>query len=459
MMNLSLLSEKNPLLALKMQSTHATSTSKYAWKYCLDGVDVLFAYGVGDGSLYTQIALWLRENKERKFIWIAEDEGDAWSFCGLEDPQVTHCTLGEIEVLKQAVWKSVLLKAGWAVPSHLEAPKQLIETLRSGIALLLFKARDFGKQELSNVLDNLGDKCVVPFGQMKKMPAIICGSGASLDPKALKYFESRAYLFAGGSALGKLTADGIQPHFGGGVDSNPGELETGKDIPFFYTDRFCAKTLKNVSGSKLWIRATDELPIEEWMSDQLNLECPKIDLGWSVGCAITAIAAKMGCDPIIFHGMDLADEKDQIEVVDKWGKKTKSRQDLIMSASFLSELILQYPDRTWIDATPQGLTIQGAKKQSLKSIQLPEIVLKPIQFEKRIADATHVKTRVEKSIQECQKLCLENSKASLYELECELFYQYHLKPLWQLWRPVLFREGDEKLQAMLFYKRVLKAYE
>ena len=459
MTNLSLLSEKNPLLALRMQATERAQAAKYDWQYDLDGIDVLFAYGVGDGSLYGEVKSWLAKNKDRKLIWIAQDEVDAWGYQGLEDRQVTPCTVCEMEVLKQAVWQTVLLKSGWAIPEDLDAPKELIESLRVGISLLLFKARDFGKKELGNVLANLGNKCIAPLGQLKGKPAIICGSGPSLDPAALKAFKQKAYLFAGGSALGKLRQSGVKVHFGGGVDSDPGQLDTGDNIPFFYTDRFCAKRLQEVTGPKLWIRATDELPIEEWICDQLGLESPKIDLGWSVGCAMTAIAMHMGCNPIIFCGLDLADDRDAIEVEDKWGKKVRSRQDLIMSAEWLSELVAQNVDRTWIDASPQGLAIRGAKQQTLESIQLDECDFVPIQFDQRSFDAKDVKKQIKDSIETCQKLCLENSKASLYELECERFYQYHLKPLWQLWKPVLFKEGEEGLQAMLFYKRILAAYE
>ncbi|MCP5509173.1 MAG: DUF115 domain-containing protein [Chlamydiales bacterium] len=459
MKSLSLLCDKNPLLALKMQRVEPVSQELSEWDYILDDSDVLFAYGALDGSLYSKIRPWLHAKQDRHLIWIAVDPVDAWGFSGLEDEKVTHCTIEESEVLKTAVWKTVLLKSSWAVPKHLQAPKALVDELRGGIKLLLYKARHFGKKELENVLENLGDVQVPEFHQLNQIPAVICGSGPSLDAEFLKNFEQKAFLFAGGSALGKLLAQGINPYFGAGVDVDPGQIVVNGAQAFFYTDRFSFRLAQSVQGAKFYMRSTDELPIEEWMLDQLGMDFPKLDLGWSVGCATAALAVVMGCDPIVFYGMDLADPKDKIEVTDKWGNPARSREDLIMSARWLSELIRKNPDRTWIDATPCGLEIQGARKQTLSELDFEERRLEMPAYKNISINAEPLKQKVKASLAACQKLCVEKSPAAVYELECEVFYLHHLKPLWQLFRPLLFKGGDEKMQAMLFFERVLKAYE
>lgn len=445
----------NPILALKAAGVKRGDVAESRWSG--GSAEVVIAYGVGDGSL--QVAC-------DRLIWIAKDVADA---CNALD-RVT-CTMDEIDILKTALWKCVGKKRSWMVLEGLDctAVKAQVEELITGIELTLAKAAYFGVQELENVLLNHGQgfDASALYGKYKGVPAVICGAGPSLSTSMdwLKEVDGRALIFAGGSALGALIDAGVRPSFGLGCDPDPEHEQIQKGLglgtPFFYTADFSAKLLSQVKGDKFWVRHTGALEMERWLWDKGDA----LDIGWNAGTMATAIACEMGCNPIVFVGMDLAygsltkaagivdrSSVESMDAIDKHGAPVKTRRDLVMSQKWIQELIQKNRDRTWIDATPQGLAIKGAIAQIPPFDQVFEMELEKIKITKGNTLA------IKESIASCADLIkkIEQDPLAQVLIETECFYR-HLKALWDIFKNTL--EDQSRLQEYVFYKRVMDGFK
>lgn len=445
---------KNPLLALKVAGMAPSCVRGSSWSG--EPARVVIAYGVGDGSLDVDCS---------HLIWIASDVADA---CGAVD-RVT-CTMDEINVLKTALWKCVGKKRSWMIMDGLDCRdvKAQVEELITGIELSLSKTAYFGVKELQNVLLNLGQgfDASALYGKYKGVPAVVCGAGPSLcgSMEMLKKLEGSTMIFAGGSALGALLDGGVRPSFGLGCDPDPVDEQIQKGLrantPFFYTADFSAKLLKQVTGDKFWVRHSGALAMEQWLWDKVDA----LDIGWNAGTMSAAVACALGCDPIVFVGMDLAygsetkaagivdrENVECIDATDKNGDRVKTRRDLVMSRNWLEELIKKHPSRTWIDATPRGLAIKGTVNRSLHFSPLPEIELAKVAINEVDICA------VEKSIASCADLVktIEKDPRAQVLIETECFYR-HLRALWDIFKHTL--EDKNRLQEYVFYKRVMDGF-
>lgn len=446
---------KNPILALKTAGMKRNDVTGSRWSGEL--AQVVIAYGVGDGSLDVDCG---------HLIWIASDVTDA---CGALN-RVT-CTMDEIDVLKTALWKCVGKKRSWMILDGLDCSdvKAQVEELITGIELTLGKTSYFGIKELENVLLNYGQgfDASALYGKYKGVPAVICGAGPSLSGsmEILKSLEGHALIFAGGSALGALLDGGVKPSFGLGCDSDPVHEQIQKGlttgIPFFYTADFNADLLKQVTGDKFWVRDTGALEMERWLWDEVDA----LDIGWNAGTMSAAVACAMGCDPIVFVGMDLAYGNkakaagvvdrlhvESIDAIDKHGAVVKTRRELVMSKKWLEELIEKKANRTWIDATPQGLQIRGTVNKPLDFDPLSEIEFAKVAIEKGDIRC------IEKSIATCADLVKKIEKDPLAQvlIETECFYR-HLKALWDIFKHTMAEQN--RLQEYVFYKRVMDGFK
>lgn len=453
------LMEKNPILALRLQGMPIVPSSL---RHKLPQLqDVLIAYGVGDGYLYEECRTWLHQDPQRQLIWIAADLQDAARCRSSSDPQVTLCTLDEPEVLKKALYPCVGKKISTSVLDSYdgEPAQNMVENMLGGIELLLAKSADFGVKSLKNTLRNLGIGSAANglFDTCKNVPAVVCGAGPSLQThvNSLRDWQNKTLIFAGGSALKPLLAMGIRPHFGMGVDPDPDVEKVcvdGCDVPFFYTSSFSADVLEAFSGPKYWVQHTGAMRLEQWLFRESCLGGQVLDLGWTVGNATVAVAVALGCNPIILVGMDAVCKEGEIDVVDKEGRLAKSRKDLMASNRWLKEFIAMHPEVEFIDQCA-GLDFGGQHKAvefgplTIQLPQLPQMQLKKTQA-------------IEQSFERCHKLCQgAPAPRSWIELTCELVYIELLRPLWEIWKPVLSKTGSLEMQEWLFYQRVLKAYE
>ncbi len=165
--------------------------------------------------------------------------------------------------------------------------------------------------------------------------------------KAAPYLKNNALLFAGGTALSSLGKYGLTPHFGGLIDPHP---PTGRffqhksfEIPLFFQSRVSPDLLKQMRGPLLWIPGSQ--------NDLLTEET--FDGGWNVSTFLTAIAQKLGCNPIILVGVDLAQRGEKSYAGDFerpeggeliWVQDDLyTRRDWLFAADWLADLAAAHP--------------------------------------------------------------------------------------------------------------------
>jgi len=467
-------------------------------------MSALCVYGVKE-ALYTSLEEWLKDNF---LIFIEEASFSEFEHPLFHDPQVKIYLLNpynEEETFKQIGWDFAFVPFSYEPSGERgEYIFARIAFFQSGVELLTGDYRDFGETILENVRKNMkllpsASRGLALSNAFVEIPAIICGAGPSLvkNMAQLGGLLDRALIFAGGSALKVLSDCQIRPHFGAGVDPTSYRErfleQSAFEIPFFYQDRISKDLLSLVEGPLLWMPDTGAYSLERWVGEKLLSEKP-FDSGWTVGNFCTAISLRLGCNPIIFVGMDLSPSDTRLYAPGVEGSSLSDRKDWIMSGHWTEELVLQYPDRQFINATEGGRGFKGIEESSLESVTqkylkksfdlLSKIHVELQRIEKikltesAVADVWGL---VEESLARCREKVsqlltlmeeayphspLEQARFILFEYECEeeLIYTHYLQPLWNIWQPLFKRRRPElfkepvsiKLNQLLFYQRSME---
>lgn len=405
-----------------------------------------------------------------------------------------------IELLQAAQkigWKSVFRtlavidRAGR--PDWFASFEAEVKTCREAAHLLLSDWADQGKSVLQHTFlhwQSLPE--VRPGLQLKNrflgIPAVICGAGPSLQKNSSFLDRNKALLFAGGAALNQLP---IEPHFAASIDRQAPfdqfKQHSFWQVPFFYQSRMNPQNFSLLHGEKLYI-PDGCYPAEAWLSGH-----ELFDGGWTVGTFLTALAAWLGCDPIILVGMDLCYENGRkyssfdspasldglISTVDRFGHATFTQRDWAMAASWLAEFASRERPRTFVNATEGGLHL--AEPIQEKTLQ---DVMQTLTLQGDLEGRVHAEIAAlsplpvplkrleewEQSCKRCVALCQKGiceGRAPCWE--GEIVYQMFLFPLWQLWGPLLERELEvdaqplslqEKmhLNQLLFFQKVLNEH-
>lgn len=327
---------------------HATSGAKEEaeiWFNHLDlsTINVLYIYGIGLGYYYQAAKKWLHEHPQRACVFLEKDLAVLYRLFETEqghdllnDPQVQVIYFSNFiddkAVFNELTW--IYLNEPFSLsflplydeqdPTTCSELQQFLSEKIAHKRMLADEYLHYGIPFFKNFYANLLE---LPhaylgsglFNQFRDIPAIICGAGPSLTKQIeqLKHLQDRALIFAGGSALNALTAHGLIPHFGAGVDPNP---EQGKRIeqtkaypvPFFYRNRFYHPALTALKGPRLYLTGAGGYEIADWFDEQLGLSSPPLDEGHNIVNFCLEIAHKLGCNPIIFVGLDLAFTNQQI---------------------------------------------------------------------------------------------------------------------------------------------------
>lgn len=321
--------------------------------------------------------------------------------------------------------------------------------------LLLADYADFGAKILSNAFANVRylNKSLsgsALFGKFKNIPAIICGAGPSLQNRLdfLKASYDKALIFAGGSALPALCDSDIDFHFGASFDPAPHYKSFSKTFPFFYQSRICKEVLSHVRGPLLYVEDNGNYPIEQVLYGAKTT----FDSGWTVANFMCHLAFQLGCDPIIFVGVDLS------------YPNGASPKDWLLSAKWMERFAYMHPVN-YINLS-EGLDFQGIPKQNIypnnlkntKTYPLKEMVgsalsrIEPIAFTPPVIDFTSAYAK-------CSKLLSLRGAAFVlaeFELDDDLVVKFYLNPLWDVWKSVI--KSEDPLQKILFFMRVLKPY-
>lgn len=392
----------------------------------LDKVRTIYVYGLGLGYIYNALKPWLEKSSSNQLIFMEDDLEVIKAFLYtkqatdiLQSDQTFFFRLIDDDSSRLQMLCSKVLDANprfLTLPSYgIYKEKQAIHLCFTTLSIsaytalmlgeILSGAQGFFNNYYSNILQYLPHSYLGNnlFDKFKGTPAIICGAGPSIE-KHLDLLHSlgdKALIFAGGSSLNILSNRGINPHFGAGIDPNPEQmhrLQTNQafSIPFFYRPRLCHEALEFVDGPLLYLSGVgDNYYLTGWMDGNLGLPTEKIDEGYNVVNLCTSLARHLGCNPIIFVGMDLAftetktyasgvsthplrvdqqspyqfeANQESVIVKDIYGTSTRTKWIWIDEAGWLSSYAAKYPETSFINATEGGLGFQGIPNRSLQEV-------------------------------------------------------------------------------------------
>ncbi|MBA3815976.1 MAG: DUF115 domain-containing protein [Parachlamydiaceae bacterium] len=300
-------------------------------------IPLLMVYGVGLGYYYDVAKKWLKEDSKRYLIFLEDDLSIIHKLFEtqrgteiLQDRQVQLLHFSNLKdeegTLEVLYWNFALTRiAVSALRCYAEKKGHFLEQLRHKIAhdaaiknALVDEYMRYGGAFFINFYQNmlylpqsyLGNRF---FGKFFKVPAIICGAGPSLSKNValLGSLLDKAVVFAGGSALNVLNAARFQPHFGAGIDPNSMQLarlssSQGYEVPFFYRNRLFHEAFHMIHGPRLYVTGSGGYDVAEYFEEKFDIKADFLDEGHNVVNFCVQVAQEMGCDPIIFVGMDLA---------------------------------------------------------------------------------------------------------------------------------------------------------
>lgn len=442
-------------------------------KLDLESIKVLFIYGVGLGYDFLALEEWLKEDKKRSLVFLEDDlavihrlfETDV----GAKILNHTQVQLSFIKNLEQA--DLIFNELFWhyhglpfeMLPSiaYQKMRPRTFNDLKHKLSYdletkedLLQEYLEFGTAFFRNFyLNSLKlDKALlgnVFFDEFKDVPAIICGAGPSLQKNMglLKDLKERALIFAGSSSLNALAYAGIEPHFGVGIDPNSKQADRFSEMskmkmPFFFRQRLHPEALDKLQGEKLYITGTGGYDIAGWFEKKLEIgEWEAIEEGRNVVTFSLELAHLLGCNPIIFVGMDLGytdlnlyppgviTESNTVETnsidPDALGEDILLKKDIhgeplytlwkwISESKWISDFSEENPEKTLINATEGGLGFEGVANLELTEViskyltekfSLPALIKEQIK-KARMPQVTHEKILffmdlLRKSLQTC----------------------------------------------------------
>ncbi len=305
--------------------------------------------------------------------------------------------------------------------------------------------------------------------------------------------------FAGGSALNVLNAAGINPHFGLGVHPNPEQnhrLLTNHafHLPYFYRSRLSHNALKMIQGPKLYIPGTNSL-LANWFEEQLGMQTYKINEGHNAVNFCTEIACRLGCNPIIYVGMDLAfNVSEQIQTYAKgidthplWMDSSRPYQvdpnqkavisqdifhqpihtkwDWIHEANWLGLFAKRHPQLTIINATEGGLGFPP-----VPNLPLAQVIDKYLTHADDIANFIHAEiqesanaatqleiTRCLQKMQQSLSRCISICEEIITKKSKQLLSNFNSEKLKFYDPATILLESD--LQEEIAYRHFLEVFE
>lgn len=487
--------------------------------HSLPDCDVLCVYEVKE-KLCIDLEQWLSEKDNRTILLFHENEKGQAFFSQDTDRFRRYDLCGEDreEIFKQIAWEFLFLDIRFCIdPSQgdfsCKRAREVFSRIAfffDGVHLLASDYRDLGAKINQNISANARKACDAKdveklAGKFRGVPAIICGAGPSLAKNGhlLHALSNRALIFAGGSSLNALCANATLPHFAASIDPDPPYHlffeQTCFEVPFFYQNRVSNDLLSLVHGQMIKVADSGNYPLEKWLNVSLGLSSTPFDGGWNVSTFLCALAAALGCGPIILVGMDLAYTNGLMyapgvegvtgdkPLILEGGLSTK--KDWMMAADWIASFARSHSAH-FINATEGGigfedmemLPLQDAADRYLRtSYDIKGLVhsqlLQVPPFSITSADVNARLKSVEESLLGCHRLIedflndLEKTyphftgyrgRAALLEveLESEIAHENILLPLWEVWKYPVSRnfagnEIEQILNKWLFFRKAI----
>lgn len=268
--------------------------------------------------------------------------------------------------------------------------KEGINYKKTELATNIKSAKHWRNNIIANLLFIFNNpKADAFFEKFKDIPAICVSAGPSLDKNIndIKNAEGKALIICVDSALEALIKNDIKPDIVVAMDGHLDkfsdfkkvkdlndiilflELGTYYKAPRRWNDKLSFFTMKrNFSG---WV-------------EKINGEYTPIKTGGTVAHSMVDLAYKMGANPIILAGQDLAyangkthaagtykeDEKvsnENLIAVDSYtGEKVLTSKTFMTMISFFNNYFAKHPDRKYIDATEGGAKIKNTEIKTMK---------------------------------------------------------------------------------------------
>lgn len=224
------------------------------------------------------------------------------------------------------------------------------------------------------------------IGKFAGVPGVLVSAGPSLrkNINLLKEIKNNAVIMAAGSAIRILEEYDITPHFMVGIDASEAEAELhrkvrSKDIYFIYTNQIATGSVESYEGPKFLMN----YPVDNFTSEFLkfsNIKSEYVLSGPSVANSCGDLLFKMGCNPIILVGQDLAltgkavndnESVDSNLVLEKdvFGQPIYTNIVFLSMRNWFESYFDKIKDRVQLyNATEGGLNIENVKNSRLDEL-------------------------------------------------------------------------------------------
>lgn len=232
-------------------------------------------------------------------------------------------------------------------------------------------------------------------GSFHNVPAIMVSAGPSLSKniELLREVQNKALILAAGSTISILQNADIKPHIMFGIDGGAVMTEIYSkvkwtDILLAYICNLHHGTLDFYVGPKIYTKTNVE-PHVDWMEQSINHLSGHIASGGSCANVALDFLKKLGCNPVIMIGQDLAFTDMEFYADGHFNKenmtvkgmnpakliKTKDihgndiyTADYLMTMAHCFEgyLVRQPEDNLFINATEGGLPLKGTRVMTLR---------------------------------------------------------------------------------------------
>jgi len=448
----------------------------------IDDTDVVICLGYEE-AIYNHFEPWLQG--KRKLIFIEKDIG---VFQDLPKKPINNkrvdfflLSLEDDDLIKKIVWSYFSLK--YKLICHPELMldpicsyvKDTLRKIELGKHLAICDVADLGKKVFQNIAINSRQLISKRGANLKnafeKVPAIICGAGPSITGEIEKIgkIKEHALIFAGGSALNVLAKKGVTPHFSGGVD--PGapfekfQTHLGFLTPFFYQMRISHENLSLIHHEPICFGESNGALFSNFLEDKFDL--PSFSSGWCVGNFLSNIALYLGCDPIIFIGMDFS-----YTIGNKYADSTKGpsqdqvvQKDFVMAKEYTEKLINDHPHTKFINASQWGSDslsdalpykvqedLEGLIHQRLQECPM-------LAFNKRDLEDLY------KSFMFCKDAFVKDFANSEKIVKKQSAFVYILSPVWNIFASLILSqskgdmmEEEKKMHQYVFFQKVIDIY-
>ncbi|MFH1069963.1 MAG: 6-hydroxymethylpterin diphosphokinase MptE-like protein, partial [Candidatus Glassbacteria bacterium] len=168
---------------------------------------------------------------------------------------------------------------------------------------------------MSNTLDNIlaivdNPPIIRLFGRFRKVPGIVISAGPSLDRQmgTLKLLEKHAVLICVDTALGPLYRSGVSPHLvlaGDPSENNLRHLQgVGRTGAALVAEPMTHPRIISEFDGRKFIMSFNEVLMKK-LAGVLG-DFGRVEAWGSISTGAFDLARKLGCDPIVFIGQDLA---------------------------------------------------------------------------------------------------------------------------------------------------------